>query len=647
MFIGIFVLFAQQTGHEIIHSIEKSRFLKYQNIDHAILKSENHDNFDVTYYQLKLKVDPARLILYGEVTTRAISKVNNLASLHLDFYDNMLIDSLKLNNAAARFAHRNNQITIYSDALIQSGDIFDMTVYYYGRPAGEGGFASFEFGNHSTGPIISTLSEPYGARTWWPCKDDPKDKADSVDIIVTVPDTLIVASNGSLISENLNADGTKTFFWEERYPIATYLVSLAISNYSIFKDYYRYSETDSMEVIYYVYPQHLQAAKTDFSVTPDMIAFYSNIFGEYPFIKEKYGMAEFQWGGAMEHQTCTSYGAGLIQGNNRYDSIVAHELAHQWFGNLITMKKWSHIWLNEGFASYAEALWFEHLHGNQFYHSYMNSFDIGYFPYTTFIEDTTDISKLFHVTVYNKGAWILHMLRKVIGDDVFFNALIHYRNQFAFSNATTEQFRDICEHASGMDLDWFFDQWVYKLYRPRYRYSWNDSVYSGQYFAKLNLSQIQENTGLFKMPLDVRITTTTSETTIVIWDSLSVQKYEFLFEDPVTDLKIDPDGWVLKYLSREPYLNDFTLRQNYPNPFNSTTQIEYYIPKKGHVSLKIYNMLGKEVKKLVNEERIAGTHVATWNGQTNYGSTTASGVYLYQLQFDDDRIFERKMILIK
>lgn len=647
MFARTFGLFAQQTGHEIIHSIEKSRFIKYQNLKHAALDNENNDNFNVTYYQLKLKVDPARLILHGEVTTRAISKVNHLTSLNLDFFDNMLIDSLKLNNSAARFTHRDNQITIYSDELIQDGDIFDITVFYGGRPTGEGGFASFEFGYHSTGPIIATLSEPYGARTWWPCKDDPKDKADSVDIIVTVPDTLIVASNGTLMSEHLNDNGTKTFFWAERYPITTYLVSLAISNYSVFKDHYRYSETDSMEVIYFVYPQHLQAAKTDFSVTTDMIDYYSTIFGQYPFINEKYGMAEFQWSGAMEHQTCTSYGTRLIQGNNRYDSIVAHELAHQWFGNLITMKNWSHIWLNEGFASYAEALWFEHLYGKHVYHDYMNSFDIGFFPYTVFIEDTSDISKLFHVTVYNKGAWILHMLRKTIGDDAFFNALIHYRDQFAFGNATTEQFRDICEQVSAMDLDWFFNQWVYQLYRPRYRYSWNDSVFSGQYFAKLNISQIQENTGLYKMPLDVRITTASSETTIVVWDSLSLQKFEFTLNEQVTDIKIDPDGWVLKYLSREPYLKDFTLRQNYPNPFNVGTQIEYFLPKKGHVSLTIYNMLGKEVKKLVDETKISGMHTAKWNGVTAYGTRAASGLYLYQLKFNDDRLYERKMVLIR
>ncbi|MBD3288642.1 T9SS type A sorting domain-containing protein, partial [candidate division KSB1 bacterium] len=638
---------AQQKIYEKIHSFEKSNFLKYQNyLSH---KSENaiYDNYDVTYYRINLRIDPVIQFIYGEVTMRASSVIDNFSTVVLDLYDNMTIDSVKLNNELVNFSHESNQITIQTDEPFQTGDFFDVTVFYNGRPVDAGGFASFEFGFHQTGRIISTLSEPYGAPIWWACKDDPTDKADSVDIIITVPEDLVVASNGILREEILNSDGTKTYFWEERYPITTYLVSLAISNYEVFRDYYRFSDTDSMEVVYYVYPHNLEAAKTDFAPTVDMISFYSSIFGEYPFIREKYGMAEFQWGGAMEHQTCTSYGTGLIQGNNRYDSIVAHELAHQWFGNLITMQKWSHIWLNEGFASYAEALWFEHINGRQYYHDYMNAFDRGFFPYKVFVEDTTDISRIFHITVYNKGAWILHMLRKVIGDEAFFNSLLSYRDRYAFGNATTEQFRDVCESVSGMDLDWFFDQWVYEYFRPRYLYSWTDSVSSGRYFAKLNLSQIQTSTGLFQMPLDIRITTASKETTFVVWDSLSFQQFEFEFNEPVTDLKIDPDGWVLKYLSREPYLKNFALLQNYPNPFNVTTKIEYFVPRNGQVSLKIYNILGEEVRELVNREQLSGTYAVEWSGETNNGKSAASGVYLYRLKFNDNTILERKMALVK
>ena len=537
-----------QDVHQQIRKMEQARFLRMQEALFNKFTQIDQSGFDVNFYRIDLNIDPTAQSISGNVTMQATSTVPGLNQVMLNFFDNMQVDSVVSDGDTLNFTHNNNELNITLTGTFDTGTSFSVTIYYSGHPGAAGGFKSFDFGQHQGAPIISTLSEPFGSPAWWPCKDDPADKADSVDIIITVPDTLVVASNGKLIRETGNEDSTKTFFWAERYPISTYLVSLAISNYKVFSDYYKYSDTDSMEVVYYVYPEHLTAAEEDFNITVAAISYYSSIFREYPFIKEKYGMAEFQWSGAMEHQTCTSYGRSLISGNHRYDSYLVHELAHQWFGDLVTMKRWSHIWLNEGFASYAEALWSGHVGGEQAYFDYMNLFDQGLFPTSVFVYDSTNISELFSRTVYDKGAWVLHTLRHVMGDSAFFDALINYRTSFAFGNATTEDFRDICETEYGADLDWFFDQWVYGLYRPSYEFSWSDSAAGGEHVVTLTLDQVQTNTGLFKMPLDIVLTTFSGDTTFIVWDSLASQEFQFVMNEEAINLKIDPNNWVLKEL---------------------------------------------------------------------------------------------------
>ena len=541
------IIFGQNI-HQQIREMEQARFEKMQTALFSQSLKTDQSGFDVHFYRIELEVDPTEQTIGGNVVVSAKATIDALNQITLDFYDNMAIDSITSNSTSLNFTRDSNQLTIDLPNNYNIDESFTVTVFYNGHPVPAGGFASFTFRQHEGAPIISTLSQPFGAPTWWPCKDNPADKVDSVDIIITVPDTLVVASNGKLTSEIQNVNNTKTFHWEERYPISTYLVSLAISNYEVFKDYYLYGANDSMEVVYYVYPEDYTNAVEDFSVTVDMIEYFSSVFGQYPFIEEKYGMAEFPWGGAMEHQTCTSYGEDLITGNHFFDYINAHELAHQWFGDLITIKSWAHIWLNEGFASYSEALWTENIEGEQGLLDYMAEFDQGLFPTSVFVYDSLDIGELFSRTVYDKGAWVLHMLRHVMGDTTFFNALVNYRNTFSFSNATTEDFRDICEIEYGGDLDWFFDEWVYGMYRPNYEYVWTDSTIGNDHLITLTLEQVQTNTGLFKMPLDVVISTFSGDTTFVIWDSLESQTFEFLLNEEPTNLLIDPDGWVLKIL---------------------------------------------------------------------------------------------------
>ncbi|MCH7733088.1 MAG: T9SS type A sorting domain-containing protein [Candidatus Marinimicrobia bacterium] len=650
-----FITYSQDV-HRLIQEMERSRYLRMEERFLSQITKGVVSDFDVTYYRLNLDINPLTEIVSGEVTTKATSTISGLKEITLDLFDNMVVDSVVSEGTSLDYTHDNNELAITLAGSYDTGELFEVTVSYSGHPV-ETGFASFDFSHHEGVPIISTLSEPFGSPTWWPCRDNPADKADSVDIIITVPDTLIVASNGLLVSETDNGDGTKTFFWAERYPISNYLVSLAITNYEVFSDYYHYSDTDSMEVQYFVYPEDLADAMEDFNVTVPMIEYYASVFGEYPFIEEKYGMAEFPWGGAMEHQTCTSYGSWLIQGNHYYDWIIAHELAHQWFGDLITMRYWSHIWLNEGFASYAEALWQENISDLDAYLDYMRGMDSGLFPTSVFVYDSTNISALFSYTVYDKGAWVLHMLRHVMGDDSFFQALADYRDIYAFGNATTENFRDVCESKYGGDLDWFFEEWVYGLFRPIYEYNWYDSTAGSGHYVTLTLNQVQTNTGLFKMPLDILLTTASGETTIVVWDSLETQTFQFVLDEVVTNLEIDPDSWVLKRLYGNGIDDDglfpkvFSLYQNYPNPFNSETVIQYELPHQGFVTMEIYNLLGQKIRMFVHDSQMGGRYSVKWDGQNEHREVVSSGIYLYRLQVENEgkEIFHyvRKMVLIR
>jgi aminopeptidase N len=280
-----------------------------------------------------------------------------------------------------------------------------------------------------------------------------------MDIRVTVPSNLIVAANGSLESTIDNGNGTRTFHWHSSYPIVPYLVSLAIHPYAVNSDWYTpMAGGDPMEVRFYVYPDDVGNAAENNAKVVGMLEAFAPVFGEYPFITEKYGHAQFPWGGGMEHQTCTSIGGW-------WESIIAHELSHQWWGDMITCADFGHIWLNEGFASWSEAVYYESIGGPEAYRQYMDG--MAYFgPGTVFVENPLSDNIFDGNLSYDKGAWLVHMLRGVLGDEDFFAGLAAYRAQYEHGSATTEQLRDALEGVSGRDLDAFMEQWVYGEYSP-------------------------------------------------------------------------------------------------------------------------------------------------------------------------------------
>ena len=530
--------------HERLAQREKEK------LDKIILceqeKTANQGDYDIKYYSLDLIPDPATEILTGKVEIVGEVLVSTLDHVELNLIGNMNVTDVYLSsypNDKLSYTHENdplaldNIVSVNLDSIYLHGQIFSFVVEYNGTPLYGYGFDSYR-----GAPTIWTLSEPYGARAWWPCKDIPSDKADSVDIRVTVPSGLIVASNGTL--REMKRMGNQTmFWWHEKYPIVSYLVSLAIHPYTVRYDDYIYNNgADTMKIHFYMFADHGNELQPLNALVKDMIAFFSDIYGEYPFIDEKYGHADYLGGGAMEHQTCTSFS---FWG----EWFFAHELSHQWWGDMITCDSWHHIWLNEGFACYSEILWFEHVYGHELAMEYLLSVRTYLGRGTIYVEDPLNEPILDLNLSYNKACWVLHMLRHVVGDSAFFDILkAYYASEYRYKTAKTEDFQAICEQVSGMNLDYFFQQWIYESGHPVYEFAWeSENLGSGNYKVTGYIDQVQTDGPIFKMLLDITVMTIDSTLiTQTFFVDEQGESFEILCSVEPVAIILDIGNWVLK-----------------------------------------------------------------------------------------------------
>ena len=610
--------------------------------------NQNQEKIDIKFYELNLDIDFNSSRLRGSVTVNGV--IGNIYPdfIELDLYDNMTVDSILQNNIPILYLHENDMLKIpISDITLDDENLFSLTIFYQGTPdhCGAGGF---KFDEHQNIGHVWTLSEAYCARSWWPCKDDPSDKADSVNIIISVPlePAYIVASNGLLSSTTIN-NNKKTYFWKERYPITTYLVSLAIYPYTKWVDQYVSPiSSDTMLIEHYVFPDRYEASYPNYSLTKDMLSFFSELFGEYPFISEKYGHADFTWGGGMEHQTLSSMGSFS-------QNLMVHELGHSWWGNLITCKTFNDIWLNEGFARYCQALWAEHMYGREAYFDFMNNHAY-YGAGTIYVENPSSNSQIFSAGLsYNKASWVLHMLRHKVGETMFFDILKSYasNDSLSYNAASTSDFQKVCEDISGLDFEQFFQQWIYGEKYPKYELSW---WHEGNGIYNVKIDQVQSY-NFFSMPIDLKFSGSAGpmlvDTTIVIENNNSSQLYEFSgFNFLVENVMLDPENWILKEATYSVNEIDNILpdrvevEKAFPNPFNSKVKLSFYInPQFGdtHVNVNIFDLRGKIVESLIDNEFIPGYHTTFWNANGK-----SSGVYFIQLA-TDNYIDSQKILFLK
>ncbi len=635
--------------------LEKSHYLAPRHEASRGAAEGLQSGFDVSFYGLDLALFPQTRQISGAVHIKGHSRGDNLPQLVFDLFDNMTVDSVAVGAQQALFRHSGGRVEVDLPVPLHAGALFSVEIFYHGSPE-QIDFGSFNWSEKDGVPRIWTLSEPYGAPAWWPCKDDPADKADSVFLHITVPEPLVAASNGILTGVHSVGNSHRTYSWETRYPLSPYLVVLAVGDYVRFTDWYVTTRGDSMPIEYYVYPELQSAAAIDFAPTPAMLHAFAGRFGEYPFIREKYGMASVAGGASMEHQTLTTLNARHITGQGNSEGVISHELAHHWFGDAITVRHWRDIWLHEGFASYCEALWAEQSRGRAAYREILDQQDMGAFQGTIIIEDTTDVRTLFTPTVYRKGSWVLHMLRGVLGDETFFAALRQFATdpRWAYGNATTADFIHTCESVSRQELDWFFEQWLRRAGRPVYIYQWKTQGIQPPYQTTIEIeqstSQPFENPIPYKMVLPVRLAGGGSEMTITVWDSSSYQQFTVETDFRPDTVEIDPEDWVLKrVIATGPFATPplrFELAQNFPNPFNGSTFIRFGVPKAAPVKVEIFNTRGQRVyfRQLLRQS--PGYHLFEWDGRDNAGRNVASGVYYYRFS-DGNGLSVKKLLLLR
>jgi aminopeptidase N len=536
-----------------LRSQETDKDIKYitkgwKSFDGARSVTTLTSSYDVNYYRLNLVVDPGVQYVNGIVTTYFTPTTTDFNTIYFNLRNNMIVDSVKYHGSLISNYSFNTTTTLQINlpTTINQNTNDSISVYYQGAPIIDA-FGSFRSSTTNCGgsnnKVMWTLSEPYGAKNWWPCKEGLDDKADSLDMVVTCPIPYKVGSNGILAQEITNSNDTKTYIWKHRYPIPAYLVAFAVADYTAYSDWVPIVGSSPIEVLNYVYPCNTTAA----SQTPLLIPifqYFNTTFGEYPYKNEKYGHAQCGFGGGMEHSTMSFMG-GFSK------SLMAHELAHQWFGDKITCGSWQHIWLNEGFATYLEGLTCEQQLGDQSWLNWkagkinnVTSSPSG----STFVTDTTNIGSIFSGRlVYNKGALILHMLRWKLGDLSFFEGMNNYINDpsLAYGFAKSQDFISVMETTANVDLTDYFNDWLYGQGHPNYTITWTKDEDCNKVYVTINQSHSANLGTFFEMKVPLKFSNgTMSETVVFDQNSPTSLTFEHPLSFAPTSVTFDPDKWL-------------------------------------------------------------------------------------------------------
>ncbi|MCG2612234.1 T9SS type A sorting domain-containing protein [Flavobacterium sp. SM15] len=584
----------------------------------------NTQNYDIKYHKLEFTVNPSSTNISGKVTT-TFTALSNMSTVTFDLYKRstspFTITSVKKDGVNLTFSHNStHELAITLPSVLATGNSATVEITYNGGVYSPD--QAFVVASHNGTPILWTLSEPFGARDWWPCKQDLNDKVDNgFDIYITAPSQYTSVSNGIEPEAPVVVGANKTTHFRHSYPIAAYLIAMAVTNYQTYNQQAGLGTPESpfFPIINYLYPESNTAStQAALDVTPDIINLYESIYGKYAFRNEKYGHAQFGWGGGMEHTTVS-----FMVGWSR--SLIAHELGHHWFGDNVTCGSWKDIWLNEGLTEYMAGVVVENFDGNDSFTIWKDSKinSITSQPGgNLYLTDTqaTNINTIFSSRItYNKGSMVAHMLRFKLGDEYFFQGLNNYLNDPAlrYGYAVTPQLQNHLENASGMDLDEFFNDWVYMQGYPSYSIT---AANFGAGQAKITINQTTSHSSVpfFEMPLPIRLLGAGGQTHDVVVNN-TVNGEEFVVSVPftVTGVQFDPNKDIVSNSNTATLgSSEFDLDQNvvlYPNP--SKDRLNIQLPSNIQFEkAEIYNPLGQLVAtKTINNFQISelasGTHI--------------------------------------
>lgn len=589
-------------------------------------------DYNVISYRLEISLDPRVKFISGNVYCRFVPK-KAINKITFDLNQNMQVDSVFYNKQHCTFQQDStNALHIQLPDTLANNATAAVRIFYQGVPVTDG-LGSFDHTTFENDSVLWTLSQPYGAQNWWPCKNSLNDKADTVEMIVSVPLPYQAAANG-LLQKIDTLNNQHSFHWISSYPIATYLVAVSVGVYNRIS-YKKALGKDSLLYQHFLFPTDTLSFSQSDGVTHRFMQFYDSLLGPYPFIKEKYGHASTVLGGGMEHQTMSLMGA-------YGGELIAHELVHQWFGNKITCASWSDIWLNEGFATYFTHLTYEFgiLHDPRFYPAVLKNMhekSLAQPNFSVYRRDTSEASLIFDRLVYDKGAALLHMLRWTVGDSAFFQGIRNYLNdsRWTYGFVGTEDFQFHLEQSSGKDLNEFFKDWYYGKGFPIYTTEWSQT----QNELTLDIFQISSDPSVyfFNMALPFRLHSANWDSTIVIDPKFSGETFRIQVSRSIDSIVFDPEQWITAkhqlITSIDKFEKDHSTVKVYPNPSDKVMQFK--LPEDFNLhSIRMFNPKGQLIQSInaIRNESIIET------------AKFPSGLYFIEFQ-SDFSTFRKKIII--
>lgn len=619
---------------------------KNKKVYKTTVASPEENDYDIKGLKFDLELTNTSTFISGTVTIYARTTVANFNLFAFELNNALTIDTIRVNgfdNPTLTTSGSIRKITLGGPLPVNTD--FKIEVVYSGfAPAGNGQFFTGGL-NHVQLPsgshLMYSLSDDLFADDWWPCKQSLQDKIDSVSMWVTVDDSLKVGSNG-LLKNVENLSGSKARYeWHTDYPIDYYLIAVAVAPYKDYSYYMHFTDgtNDSMLVQNYVYDSTsfmTAANKAILDSTGFMIDHFSKLYSKYPFKDEKYGHCMTILSGGMEHQTMSWMSVANLR-----TTLVAHELAHQWWGNSVTYAKWDDIWLSEGFATYSEQLYLEEYWGVPAAQATRTDVfnQVMLQPGgSVWVDDTSTTNRIFNYRLtYQKGAAAVHMLRYLApADSLFFKGLRNYQQQHKYGSATTSDLKAIMEQAYNISLDSFFRQWVYGQGYPTYTAKWAQE----NTVAHIKISQTTSHSSVagFNMPVEVKCTSASGDTVVKFDMNGASSHFIFIWDKQMTGMTIDPDNHIINRTGKIEEdlavlsvkgLNNMHARI-YPNPAIDGWNVENVMPS---TKLLLYDIAGKQI----------------WHGIANDkafipANDLSHGNYILQLEGIDGSVHTHKLL---
>ena len=586
-------------------------------------------NYDLQYVRLDLDLDPTQQFVSGTMTSH-FKMLASSGDIYFDLADNLTVSTVKYHGQNLTFQQLSTaELKINFPATLAAQTTDSLSVTYSGVPDASASAFSADF-TPAGDPVLATLSEPFGAKEWWPTKQSMNDKIEKMDIKITTPPQYTVGSNGKLMSETILSNGKKRTYWQTNYPIPAYLFALGISNYTKLNSTIT-TTGSSFPFLNYVYPSSATSStQANLNWTTSCMQTFEDSFGLYPYRNEKYGHMQFGWGGGMEHATMTS----MVSFKK---DLIAHELAHQWFGDKLTCGAWNDIWLNEGFATMGEYVIYEkQLMTPSQFQSYLVS-EMNYITSdpggSVYIPDSDlNFNRIFNGRLsYTKGGYALRMIKWILGDAQFYAMLKAYQNNpaFQYNYVKTTDFRDFLSSYTGRDFTEFFKDWIYGEGYPSYQIRWTQNTSANKLTFRVGQTRSSATVSFFEMPLPIKVSGSGGQTAYFVLNHTSNNQY--FTQDvgfAVTGVTFNYENQIItrgSTVTRDNTLsaNDITKEKTnvYPNPAKSFIKITGL---EKSTDYEIFALDGKLIKKGTADKDseisistfVKGTYILKFNNQS-------------------------------